>query len=394
MRIRHPLDLLLRVTSYVAGFLGIIQLFELSEKGRATQWVEALEPRIRRKYMQRKLFPPIIIAILYVEEVSAAFTAMFRKQIFLIERPRKRERIQQLAAANARGATSRFGAYRLLRRKGNPFEKAPWIKCSARSKTAIQELLRLMNLDPDREFVLLGVRDASYYEYLKSKGDRIRPGIETEADTYIRNPDLHSYLDAARALVSNGIQVIRFGISDTPLSGDLCSCITDYSTRFRTPERDLLLAKHCRATISGNSGIWCFASLHNKPVLFADSTTPLGSGVSTRDRMVPQLLYDLSTNRLLSFREMFVSGDTYSFESACHRDGITLRKNSPEEITEAVLELLDLDGEIQQQASDDYQLLRRFQELRESIPSYSELWQYCQGRIGLRFLRRHRELLD
>jgi putative glycosyltransferase (TIGR04372 family) len=251
-----------------------------------------------------------------------------------------------------------------------------------------------MNLDPDREFVLLGVRDASYYEYLKSKGDRIQPGIEIEADTYIRNPDIDTYVDAARLLGSHGVQVIRFGISSTPLSGEICNFVTDYSTKFRTPERDLVLARHCRAAISGSSGIWCFASMHNKPVLWSDTTPPLNSGVSIRDRMIPQLLRDSSTNRLLSFREVFRSGDAYSFEGACHRDGIALRKNSPEEITEAVLELLDLDEEIRQKSADDHQLLQRFQELRESAPSYSQLRQYRHGRIGLRFLRRHRALLD
>jgi len=280
-----------------------------------------------------------------------------------------------------------------MRRKGNPFEMSPWIQTSERSKSAINELLQQMSLDSDRPFILLSVRDATYYEYLRSKGDRIRPGREIEADTFVRNPDIGSYLKMAATLNDFGIQVIRFGISFTPLPKQMAPFVTDYSMEFRTPERDLLLAQHCRAMVSGNSGAWCFASLYNKPVLCSDISASFANGVSNRDVIIPQLLLDTSTNRLFSFREMMLSGEKYFYEDACRRDGIALVKNSSEEITEAVLELLDLDEGIREKTTDDYQLLARFQRLRESGPVYQAKKMWQQGRIGLRFLRRYRSLL-
>jgi len=383
-----------RALCYIAGFLGMVQMFELSDKGRATQWVDGLEQRIRRKWIRRKLFPPLIIAINPITQFNRALSELFEKQVVILHPTLKLSTCRLLAESCTRGATSRFGLYRALRRRGSPWETKAWIRGTPESLIQLRLLLESMQLDPDKEFILLSTRDESHYKFLRSKADVTNPGPEIDPETFVRNPDIKSYALMAETLNRYGLQTIRFGISFEELPKALQPLITDYSIRFLTPERDLLLSKHCRAMMSGASGAWCFASLNNKPVAFSNAYPPFAGGVSERDRFLPQLLLDQATGQLLPFRDMYATGDRFGYSENCERFGVSLRKNSAEELVELALELLGLDDDLSEQSSMDDDLLARFQEIRESGPFFLERQLYCRAPIGLRFLRRFAHLLD
>jgi len=377
--------------SYLAGFLGLIQVLVLSERGRATSWVGNLEPRIRRKWFRWKYSPPLIVAVNRVEEVSSALSSLYSKPALLVHCSLTCNTIQRLIEANLQGSSARFGPYRLLRRKGHPYAIRPWTKATSRSMLDSLRLLELMGLDSSKKFVLLSLRDASYYEYLYEKGARIEPGAETHPNTFIRNPRIETYVRAAQTLVDRGFHVIRFGISRTPLDNEIRKVIFDYSSFFRTPERDLILAQNCELLLNGASGAWCFASIFNKPVAGTNHYGPPTAN-GTTVRQIPQLLREVRSDRLFTFREMQQLSVIYSYSENCERDGIELVKNTAEEIEELVLEVL---GVIAGGTQDtDIDLLKEFDSVWALDSEGYNLNYLGTSSIGMGFLRRYRHLLE
>jgi putative glycosyltransferase (TIGR04372 family) len=79
----------------------------------------------------------------------------------------------------------------------------------------------------------------------------------------------------------------------------------------------------------------------------------------------------------------------YSYESNLRRDGVTLIKNSSEEILELVQEMLArLDGTFSE-TEEDTRRRARFEEIRVLS---THIWE--RGNIGTAFLRRYEHLLD
>jgi putative glycosyltransferase (TIGR04372 family) len=141
---------------------------------------------------------------------------------------------------------------------------------------------------------------------------------------------------------------------------------------------------------TGASGTWALASLFNRPVAYSNTYLPFVGGVHRRDRIMPQLMFSQEKQRLLSFREMVDSKWEYTFESNCKRDGISLVKNSPEEIAELVLETLYRDSGSFVETSEDKLIAARF----SKIQALSPLPRERHGAIATTFLRRHAQLLE
>jgi putative glycosyltransferase (TIGR04372 family) len=79
----------------------------------------------------------------------------------------------------------------------------------------------------------------------------------------------------------------------------------------------------------------------------------------------------------------------YSYESNLRRDGVTLIKNSSEEILELVQEMIArLDGTFRE-TEEDRRRRARFEKIRVQS---TDIWD--RGNIGTAFLRRYEHLLD
>ena len=386
-------NFLLDLTIWILQWCGLIQITRLSDKGRATQWVENLEPKIRKKWIRRKLFPPVIFALNTVEPPSPALLSLYARQVFLVDPPSSEKSGLMRRMFKGDASLPSHAPYRILRRPGESLEMRTWVAKSDNSRSAVKRLLEKMNLDPDKEFVLFSTREASYYEYLNARVG-VDSGSETLPETYIRNPEINTYLDVCTSLKSHGYQVIRFGISTEPLPEEFDGIVFDYSIHCRSPEGDLLLGQYCRALMSGASGAWCFASLHNRPVVFTNTYVPFLAGVSHRDRFIPRLLLNEETGQFLTFREMRATRGQYSYAQNCLRDGIKLVGNSPTEILEVTLELLGLDEELLKRNTVDETLRNKFEAIRFSGVTSSQDHAYSRAGIGTRFLRRYSQLLD
>lgn len=216
-----------------------------------------------------------------------------------------------------------------------------------------------MHLAAGTPVVLLAVRDAVYYRALRKKvGDSAGP--ETDLDTRCRNPELLTYLFAVEQLRARGYSVVYFGFPTQPLPPSLVGQVVDYSGKYRSPRGDLLLGRYCTMLMSGGSGTWALASLFNRPVAFSNSYVPFVGGYSERDRATFQLVQNTRNGRPLTFLEMARTNGAYSYQSNCDRDGMTLIKNTEEEISELALETLDRQlGQFVSRPGDD-ELLKKF----------------------------------
>lgn len=361
----------------------------MSAKGRLTQFVERIEPFIRRKLIRFKWFPPILLVLSPTESPNVAVEEHFARQVHFVT-----SSSSGLLAAGLRWKThglvgATINPFQCLKRRGSPWELAPSVRRHSDWTYETNALLEQMHIAPGTPVVLFAVRDAVYYASIREKlGDAA--GSETDSDTYIRNPDLLTYSFAVEQLRARGCSVVYFGFPTQPLPPSLIGQVVDYSGKFRSPRGDLLLGRYCTMLMSGGSGTWALASLFNKPVAYSNSYVPFVGGYSRRDRAIFQLIQNTRDGRTMTFREMATTQGAYSYQSNCDRDGMRLVKNSSEEISELALETLDRQlAQFVSLPSDD-ELLRKFMAIQAKTSSYN-------GRVSLpavTFLRRHADLLD
>jgi putative glycosyltransferase (TIGR04372 family) len=246
-----------------------------------------------------------------------------------------------------------------------------------------------MGCDPAAPLVLLAVRDRRYYQLLRESNGPEQPGPQTGEETQVRNPDVATYWQACRYLRERGYSVVRMGVDQTPLSREWDGIAVDYATHHRSERGDLLLARHASFLLNGATGVWSLAALFNRAQISSNTYNPfIGCGTSGCDVFAPQLR-QLADSRLQTFREMAETTWEYSYESNLRRDGVTLIKNSSEEILELVQEMIArLDGTFRE-TEEDRRRRARFEKIRVQS---TDIWD--RGNIGTAFLRRYEHLLD
>jgi len=369
---------------------GFIQVHELSRKGRISLVVTGVEPMIRRKILRCKWLPPILVVVESIVTPNNALRQYFLKRVFWINR----ETTSQLEACFVKLVDSKLTepirVARAVKRYGTSWDLSPSRRVDDHWQLRIDALLRDIGVEKDKPIALVAMRYATYYEKLRRTRSEDEVGSETNPNTFIRNPDIVTYKAALERLVGLGVQPIHFGIDTPPVPHELRHLIIDYSCDFRLEESDLLLASRCLMMVTGAAGAWVLPSLFNRPVLFTNSYWYFISGPSSRDRFLPQLLWNETEGRLLTFREMVGVGGQYSYRDNCERDHIIPIKNSSSELTAAVGEMVSrIHGTFIEDESDR-QLHSEFKKLmiltQPAIMS--------QAPIATTFLRKYSYLLS
>jgi len=378
----------IRLLVQICVRIGLVQVIVLSRKGRVTQYTERLEPFVRRKPIRFKWFPPVIVAISPVDPPNRQLEKYFSQRVVLVRHDDDRRHIILLRKCVEDSPDTPFGILKKIKRPGSPWEMSPSTRRADDWTTETQALLEEMGVESDQPVVLLAVRDAAYYDALR-KERGIEGGPETLVDTYVRNPDLATYSLAVSRMKALGCVVVRFGSETSELPPQLRGKVIDYSANHRTERGDLLLGRHCTMLMSGAAGAWAFASLFNHPVAMSNNYMPFMSGVSQRDRQIPQLLWSHREQRLLSFREMVMTEGKYSYSRNCLQDEIDLVKNTPEELAEHAEEVfLRMTGSFKETAEDNLLIQQAWEIQKLSPPPV-----YMRSPLAVTFLRRHRSLL-
>ncbi len=240
----------------------------------------------------------------------------------------------------------------------------------------------------EAELRALGIPEGAWFVCVHSREGGYAPADEW-ANSY-RNTNIADYMEAMRAIVARGGWCIRLG-DPTMRPLDPMPGVVDYArSSSKSDWMDLFLCARCRFFLGNSSGLFGLAGIFGKPSALANMT-PLGGVYSLfpSDISIPKLLMD-AQGRMLPLPDAFADeASELRLTPEFAERGLRQVDNTPQEIAELAIEMLDrLDGKLKDEP-DDADLQARFRAL---IQPHHYCW-HASARIGRAFLRRHRDLL-
>jgi putative glycosyltransferase (TIGR04372 family) len=252
-------------------------------------------------------------------------------------------------------------------------------------------LLRLSEAEIIRgeaQLRVMGIPEGAWFVCVHSREGGFKP-VHNWAHCF-RDSSILDYVEAMREIVARGGWCVRMGDATMqplpPMPG-----VVDYPhSSSKSDWMDVFLCARCRLFLGNTSGIYVVAGVFGRPSALANKA-PLGATYSIfpGDISIPKLLMD-AQGRTIPFAEAFADvASEYHLATEFAERGLRHVDNTPQEIAELAMEMLDrLDGRIAEE-TDDADLQARFR-------AYVQPRHYCwpaPGRIGRGFLRRHRDLL-
>ena len=217
-----------------------------------------------------------------------------------------------------------------------------------------QPLLTLSPSDYERGWNCLqdlGVPKNAWFVCLHVREDGFRgEGIITH-----RSADINTYLLAIKSIVARGGWVIRMGDpSMRPLPP--MKQVIDYAhTDAKSDWMDVVLGASCRFFFGTNSGLNCIPCLFGIPCALTNMWPISARSVQSQDLFIPKLAWSEVEKRYLTFEEALAPHFFFNLNSQLlYSWGIKVVDNTPEEINDLVLEMLDrLEGKCQYTAEDE-----------------------------------------
>ena len=244
--------------------------------------------------------------------------------------------------------------------------------------------LQELGIADGAEFVCILGRDSLYLESTDPKRD-------WEYHNF-RDVDIQSYLAAAEDLADRGIYVVRMGSLVKDALETSNPKIIDYANRGPSDFMDIYLSAKCKFFISCGTGLDGVASIFRRPVAFV-SYVPIEWDYTWNPThvMIPKRLRLRSENRFLTFREILQS-EVGHFRQTDQYDamGIDLQENTPQEIAEVAVEMVERINGTWVESEDDRELQCSYRSL--FLPS--DRHGVNVSRIGARFIRENQHLLD
>ena len=279
-------------------------------------------------------------------------------------------------------------------------------------KTFIEKgniFLNSLNIPKDAKIICLIVRDNAY---LKKKF----PKKNWDYHNY-RNSNINNYKEAINAATERGYYVFRMGeITEQELKLNNNEKFIDYSTYFRTDFLDIFLAYKCNFCITTGTGWDCIpAFTFRKPTVWTNYT-PVGNMNTYSENFLFSIKthYDKVKKKKMTLKEISESFGGYANSSDLFKkSNILLEENSPEDLRDLTIEMIDkLEGNLNIEDEDE-QLQKTFwskyveyfmlKNLKPEISSkLNPLWCTTQrlynkkiiSRIGINFLRKNKFLIE
>ena len=213
-----------------------------------------------------------------------------------------------------------------------------------------------------------------------------------------KDDDMHAYrnarpldqVPAMQEVVRRGGWVFRMG---DPTMSPLppMERVIDYAfSSERCPRLDVLLCAAARCVVGCSSGLSIVSTAFGVPVLTVNQAPMAIQALTSRDIGMPKLYYSETEKRVLRFDEVFASpSSNFRASHLFAQNGLRLLDNSPEEILEATVELLDELSGVAQASEEDLRRQRAFAALFQP----GHFGYGSAARTSAAFLRRHKELL-
>lgn len=233
----------------------------------------------------------------------------------------------------------------------------------------------------------LGVPKGAWFVSLHVRTDGFH-GHETSSLLQVRSANIDTYLLAIESIVAQGGWVIRMGDSTMKPLPPMSQVIDYVHTDQKSDRMDVFLCAACRFFIGTSSGLSFVPPTFGVPCVLTN-WAPMGvTSFYSQDIFIPKLYWSELEQRYLTFKEFMsvpVSG-LYHIEKL-NRLGIHALDNTPDEIRQVVLEILQrCDGELTYSEEDEL-LQEQFRRVSRNSTSYGN------SRIGRDFLQKYAYLL-
>jgi putative glycosyltransferase (TIGR04372 family) len=230
----------------------------------------------------------------------------------------------------------------------------------------------------------LGVPKNAWFVCLHVRED----GFRAEGLITHRSADIDTYSAAIESIVARGGWVIRMGdCTMKPLPP--MSQVIDYAhTKAKSDWMDVFLGTSCRFFLGTNSGLNCIPCIFGTPCALTNMWPISARSVQSQDLFIPKLAWSEVENRYLTFEEALAPRFFFNLNSKLlYSWGIKVVDNTPEEINDLVLEMLDrLEGKFQYTEEDEV-----LQQQFNSLPTPYGMSAF-NSRMGRSFLQKYYNL--
>jgi putative glycosyltransferase (TIGR04372 family) len=234
----------------------------------------------------------------------------------------------------------------------------------------------------------IGITEGSWFVCVHCRED----GYLGKLNQSLRNADISNYLLAAEAIVKRGGWVIRMGDPTMKVLPAMERVIDYAHMDIKSEQMDVFLCATCKFFLGSDSGLYHVSSVFGVPAAIANyahlsGVLPYGPG----DIGVPKLIWSHKEGRYLSFKEILGSSrGHFLFDNLFIEAGLQPIENSPEDIRDLAVEMLDkTEGNLSYTKEDDL-LQERFKSLMK--PNHYSFG--AISRVGRDFLRKYAFLLN
>lgn len=204
--------------------------------------------------------------------------------------------------------------------------------------------LRNLGLNKDDKFICLLCRDSQYFNKFYNNNYNLDHYLFGDQSTF-RNCNIENFTLISEYLVGLGYYVFRMG-SDVSRPFSINSKnFFDYSTLgIRTEYLDIFLSAHCDLFLTTGSGLDSIAQVFNRPTVYVSSTMlSIIPHTSKKNLSIFKHFINKKNGKRLTLSEIFnlnlvVADRNFIFE----QKNVELIENNPNEIKEAVIEMLEL----------------------------------------------------
>lgn len=238
--------------------------------------------------------------------------------------------------------------------------------------------LRAMGMPDDAWFVCVHARD----------------GIFSPTDENIhsyRNCNIENYSLAVDEIVSRGGWCVRMGERGTPPLAERPGLVNYPDTGFKTDWMDIFLCAKARFFLGNTSGLCMVSTISGVRCALANMIQHGASyAVSPYDISIPKLLRR-KDGSYLTFPEIFLTGiGNFRGGDEYAALGIAIVENTPEDIRDIAVEMLDMiEGKFQRTAEDE----ARQEAFRGLLQPHHYMYG-ARSHIGSAFLKKHERLLE
>ena len=237
-----------------------------------------------------------------------------------------------------------------------------------------ENFLKKFGLSKTSKFVCLIVRDNAYLKHLE-------PGKNWDYHNH-RNSDVNNFMDAAEALAAKGFHVFRMGSKVEKKFESKNNRIVDYANlKERSDFLDIFLGAHCNFCITTSCGFDAIPFIFL--VFIAYITVPIQYFFASSKKflIITKHHYSKKTNRKLEFKELIDMQRGDSNAKSFDDNGIVLVENSPNEIKEFALEMLERCENRWEDTQEDKKIQLKFWDIYRFFIKKNNV-EYLHGKIN------------